>query len=234
MSKEAVAEQAVPTVPTEAVAGQTVTMPGATPKLKKLSFGKIATAKADTKTQYPVLPSSVQGASELAGRVMEQSAQFEALKGALETNKAELKFMVLPYWFRASRGKLDVPSSMVVKTPSNEEVLVTFPNKYGKIESEEAVAGVIGAANVEQFFTQAFSLTISGDKLPVDAAQEIINELQVLFAKHNCTDALEVKASIKPTADFHAKRHTALSEEQNRALDQVAPIVAMVKCKGRK
>ena len=47
-------------------------------------------------------------------------------------------------------------------------------------------------------------------------------------------EALKVKEGIKPVPDFHTVRHTALSPEQNLAVDQVFPITAMVKVKPSK
>jgi hypothetical protein len=47
-------------------------------------------------------------------------------------------------------------------------------------------------------------------------------------------EALKVKEGIKPVPDFHTVRHTALSPEQNLAVDQVFPITAMVKVKASK
>ena len=37
----------------------------------------------------------------------------------------------------------------------------------------------------------------------------------------------------KSTKDFHVARHTAFSPETNLAIEQAAPIVAMIKTKGR-
>jgi len=44
---------------------------------------------------------------------------------------------------------------------------------------------------------------------------------------------LLVKEGVKPVPDFHTVRHTSLSPQQNLALNQVSPIIAMIKTKGR-
>jgi hypothetical protein len=44
---------------------------------------------------------------------------------------------------------------------------------------------------------------------------------------------LKVKEGIKPVPDFHTVRHTALTPEQNLALNQLCPIIAMIKTKAR-
>ena len=63
--------------------------------------------------------------------------------------------------------------------------------------------------------------------------KELLNELQQLFARYHAAEALNVKEGIKPVPDFHTLRHTSLSPEQNLAINQVCPIIAMVKTKGR-
>ena len=83
------------------------------------------------------------------------------------------------------------------------------------------------------FFRQAFTLEIDGDKLPAEQIQSLLEELQELFAKFQAGDALKVKEGIKPMTEFHALRHTSLTPEQNLAVDQICPIIAMVKVKAR-
>ena len=57
------------------------------------------------------------------------------------------------------------------------------------------------------FFKQSFDLKIKGDLIPESAAEEIIGELQALFARHNAGAALSAKAVFKPTKEFHTARH---------------------------
>jgi hypothetical protein len=60
-----------------------------------------------------------------------------------------------------------------------------------------------------------------------------LDQLQELFARLRASDALKVKEVIRPVADFHKLRHTLLTPEQNLAIEQVCPIIAMVKAKAR-
>ena len=226
--------------------------------LKKVSFGAIATKKDDTKTAYPVFPDADSKAAEIAARIKERTEQFESLKGAIETDKAELKFLVAPYYFQVNHGRHEVPSSIAIKYETyqtgdggtvarkvgsmigNErpigtgEVLVTFQNRYPLLPDEDRLVDILGVAVTQSLFRQSFELKIKGDKLPTDRTQDLMNDLQNLFARYNCTDALEVKEGVKPTDDFHAARHVQLTPETNLALEQACPIVAMVKTKGRK
>jgi hypothetical protein len=212
--------------------------PASSPKpqasgLKKVSFGKIAKKAETTKTAYPVFPDEQGKASEIAARILERTEQFEALKGALETDKAELKFLVTPHYFAVNHGRHEVPSSISVAAPQGAEVLVTFQNRYSMLTDESALLPILGG-QCGTHFRQSFELKIKGDKLPADKTQDLMDRLQSLFAEFGATDALEVKEGIKPVEQFHAARHVALTPEQNLALEQVCPIVAMVKTKGRR
>jgi len=227
---------APPAVP---AASSTPASPNPAPKasapaqgLRKVSFGKIAKKDETTKTAYPVFPDEQGKASEIAVRILERTEQFEALKGALETDKAELKFLVTPHYFAVNHGRHEVPSSVSVSSPQGE-VLVTFQNRYSMLADETGLLPVLGG-RTEEFFRQSFELKIKGDKLPADKTQDLMDRLQSLFAEFGATDALEVKEGIKPVEQFHAARHLDLTPEQNLALEQVCPIVAMVKTKGRR
>ena len=49
------------------------------------------------------------------------------------------------------------------------------------------------------------------DLIPEAAAEEIIGELQALFARHNAGAALSAKAVFKPTKEFHTARDSLYS-----------------------
>jgi len=83
-----------------------------------------------------------------------------------------------------------------------------------------------------------FSIVIRGnregdavDLIPEAAAEEIIGELQALFARHNAGAALSAKAVFKPTKEFHTARHTLYSADENMEIDKVVPVAASVKTK---
>jgi len=58
-----------------------------------------------------------------------------------------------------------------------------------------------------RWLKQSFELKIKGDLIPEAAAEEIIGELQALFAWHSAGAALSAKAVFKPTKEFHTARH---------------------------
>lgn len=210
-----------------------------TPKggLKKVSFGSITKKTESAKTAYPVMPDTRDSAA-LAARILKRTEEFEQLKGALETDKAELKLLAAPHYFTVNHGRHEVPSSVAVHAKDEEgkfigEVLVTFQNRYSMLPDEAGIQPILGDLT-EKFFRQSFELKIKGDKLPEDQTQELMDELQALFNKYNATDAIEVTEGVKPTKEFHEARHLDLSVEQNLQLEQACPIIAMVKTKGRK
>lgn len=204
--------------------------------VKKVTFGAGLAKKTESKTAYPVLP-EVRDSAALADRILKRTEEFEALKGALETDKAELKMLATPHYFTVNHGRHEVPSSIAVTAKDENgqttgEVLVTFQNRYSLLPDESGLQAILGERTGE-FFRQCFELKISGDKLPEDRTQELMDELQALFTRFNATDAIEVKEGVKPTKEFHAARHLELSVEENLALDQNCPIIAMIKTKGR-
>jgi hypothetical protein len=209
--------------------GSSVTLGGA---LKRVSFGKIAKKDETKATAYPVFPDPNGKAAEIAARIKDRTEQMEALDGAIETDKAELKFMVTPYFFNVNHGKAVVPSSVAVNTKIGE-VLVTYQNRYTLLVDESPVARILGD-DINKHFRQSFEVKIKGDALPANKTQELMDRLQALFVEFDCTAALEVKDGVKPLADFHTSRHTLLTPEQNLAIDAACPIITMIKTKGRK
>ena len=199
--------------------------------LRKLSFGAINRKANNAKTAYPALPDPNGQLAIITARIIERTAQIEALDGALAIDKSELKTLATPFYFIQASGKIDVAGS-VSAVSSAGEVLITFPNRYGRLESGAALLPILGERTAT-LFRQSFALEIDGDKLPAENTQELLNELQQLFARYHAAEALQVKEGIKPVPDFHTVRHAALSPQQNLALNQVCPIIAMLKTKGR-
>ena len=97
-------------------------------------------------------------------------------------------------------------------------VRVGFSNSYRGTTDDAAIRGVTGENEVA-FFKQSFELKIKGELIPEAAAEEIIGELQVLFARHAAGAALSAKAVFKPTKEFHTARHTLYSAEENMEID---------------
>lgn len=205
------------------------------PAIKKINLGGIAAKKADTKTSYPQLPDSCGDVAKLTSDIINEQRDMEALDASVKIKKMELKTLAQDFFFNHLHGKHDIPSSVeAIGTTPDEKVLVTFQNRYSAIADESPIIEVLGEELTAQFFRQSFELKIDGDKIPADSAESLIMAVQALFAEYNASEALTAKAVIKPTAEFHTARHTALSVDENLAVERVCPIVAMIKTKGRK
>jgi hypothetical protein len=202
--------------------------------LKKVNLGGIATkSSSKTKTEYPVLPDPNGDVAKLVADIRRETAEMEALEGSLDIKKAELRGQAQEYYFEHYSGKHDIASSIEARA-DNEAVLVSFTSRYKTITDEASLIDTIGEDRTARFFRQSFELKVDGDKIPESEAETLIEELSALFARFNAGDALTAKSVIKPTAEFHTARHTALSVDENRAVDLICPIIASVKTKGRK
>ena len=74
-----------------------------------------------------------------------------------------------------------------------------FSNSYRGTTDDAAILRVTGEKGAS-FFKQSFELKIKGDMIPEAAAEEIIGELQALFARHNAGAALNIlEATEGPT-----------------------------------
>ena len=162
--------------------------------------------------------------------ILDKSAQVEALEGALELEKAELIAIAKPFYFTHHHGQHAVASSVEARSPDGKVVRVGFSNSYRGTSDEPAITRIAGE-HAARYFKQSFELKIKGDLIPDAAVEPLLSELQELFARHGASSALSAKATIKPTKEFHAARHTLFSVEQNHELDKVVPISASVKTK---
>lgn len=219
----------------------------AKPGIKKLDLSGIAKKKESGKTEYPVFTDT--HASALALRILDDTEQLEALKGALETNKKSLIEMATPFHFQHAHGKvIDKSIGILVDAYVDpaayaaarlrgepiRKLRIDFKDSYGLLESERMLVPIIGEQATNDNFHQKFEFKIDGDKLPADSAAEIVGELQALFSKYNAREALTVKEGIVPNSDFHLKRHILFDPDTNIRLQEACPIRAAVATKNVK
>lgn len=216
----------------------------ATPKpaLKKRNLGGIAKKKDDTTTKYPTYPDEDGKAAEIMARIAERTETFEALKSALETDKAELtRTIIRPWYLTHFHRKADVPSSVLVNYPvkvtgsgagvspaisgsADVEIRagrVTVKEQYTAFPNEDPFIPILGDA-VSKYFRQSFELKIDGDKLPGgEQGDTFMERLQALFAEYDCSDALEAKDCVVPVENFKALRLAEMDLAQSLALENV-------------
>lgn len=200
--------------------------------LGRVNLSAISKKAAEkTKTEYPKIDSP--RAVELAGLILKLTDEAETITANLEINKADLRSLALPEYFRRNAGRSDVPSSMAVRAADGREVLVTMTSKYKQPTNIESLAAIMGE-KTERFMKPSFKLEIDSEKLPRESQQDIVNSLVSLLATWGCEDALSAKESTSPTEEFHTARHTLFTPEQNMAIENIMPMTAQVKTKGRK
>ena len=199
--------------------------------IKRINLAGIATKSPATKSAkaYPVLPDEDGQVAALVEGILDKSEQLEALEGSLEIDKGELIALAKPFYFAHHAGQMAVSSSIEARA-GEKVVRVGFSNSYRGSADDAPILRVVGEKGAA-FFKQSFELKIKGDLIPESAVEEIIGELQELFARHGAGAALSAKAVFKPTKDFHTARHTLFTAEQNLAIDKVVPVSASVKTK---
>ena len=199
--------------------------------IKRINLAGIATKSPASKTAkaYPVLPDEDGQVAALVEGILDKSEQLEVLEGSLEIDKGELIALAKPFYFTHHAGQMAVASS--VEARAGEKVVrVGFSNSYRGSADDAPILRVVGEKGAS-FFKQSFELKIKGDLIPEAAVEEIIGELQEIFARHGAGAALSAKAVFKPNKEFHTARHTLFSAEQNLEIDKVVPVSASVKTK---
>lgn len=212
---------------------QTVPIASAMDILGMVDLSGISAKTTKAKPTHPVYPDTIGEGAVMAARIRKRTEELEALSGALETDKACLKQLLTPFYFQQNEGRVEPENTFIVQSPEGE-VTVTFKNAYPKLDPKvlPTVAPAFGA-NLAQCVRQVFKLEIDGDQLPAAKVPQIIAELRALFEKHACLGALSVSQGIKQVSDFHTKRHTLFTVEQNMALEQAFPIQSAISTKGR-
>ena len=206
--------------------------PAPAPALRKVSLAGFATQTPASKSAkaYPLLPDPDGQVAEIVTSILEKSAQVEALEGAVELEKAELIAIAKPFYFTHHHGQNAVASSVEARAADGKAVRVGFSNSYRGMSDDAAIARIAGE-HVTRYFKQSFELKIKGDVIPDAVVEPLLAELQELFARYGASAALSAKATIKPTKEFHAARHTLFSVAENHELDKIVPISASVKTK---
>jgi hypothetical protein len=74
------------------------------PGIRKLNIGAVAAKPASTKTAYPVLADTTGDIAKLAGDILDESAELEALEGSIGAKKGELRSLALAQYFPLHRG----------------------------------------------------------------------------------------------------------------------------------
>ena len=210
-------------------AASTAPTPAGLRKVSLAGFSVQSPASKSAKS-YPLLPDPDGQVGELVTAILDHCAQLEAIEGAVELEKSELVAIAKPFYFTHHAGQHVLASSVEARASDGRVVRVGFSNSYRGVSDEGALLRLAGE-HTERYFKQSFEIKIKGDAIPEAAVEPLLAELQALFARHGANAALVAKATVKPTKEFHAARHTLFNPAQNAELDKVVPISASVKTK---
>jgi hypothetical protein len=188
-----------------------------------------AKPKAKTATVYPEL----QGprVADLATSIVQVSEKVEALTAKLDMDKAELRALALPQYFKHCAGRSEIPSSMAAKTVDGHQVLVTFQDRYKQPANEEQLRTVLGN-DAQKYLRSEFKLEIDSTKIPEAVQQDLVTALVALLDSFDCKDALSAGSKLVPTESFHKERHRVFTPEKNAEIEAIMPMTAAVKTKG--
>lgn len=216
------------------------TAPAAAPVVAKINFGAAAKKKAKGSKEYPELEEATDEVKQLAESIRKDQQDFDSLEGALKENKGELRKLIRRDYFDALRGDIvtkDTPNGLRVRTP-NGGVLLVATSKYPMMADESGVSGLLALPGLDTkgLIRPTFEIKLKSENLPQDPAmqQNFVNELIALLAKFKSDEALEVKQGVVFTDEFHTRRHTLYTIEQNLALDTQCGMVVQIKSKGIK
>jgi len=175
-------------------------------------------------------PSAISTAQLMvSNRLIEPLSEWALIDWSHRTALPELIAIAKPFYFAHHAGQMAVASSIEARS-GDKTIRVGFSNSYRGTSDDAAILRAAGEAGA-RFFKQSFELKIKGDLIPEAAVEELIGELQGLFARHNAGAALSAKAVFKPNKDFHTARHTLFTPEQNLEIDKIVPVGASVKTK---
>jgi hypothetical protein len=198
---------------------------------RKLKLAPAPAAAGKSAKVYPVLADPDGAIAELAAAILDNSAKLDALEGALDVDKRELRTRASHQYFPLLRGRGEIPSSIEAHTADGRKLRVGFINKYAAVADEGPLVAILGE-HAGTLLRQTIKFKVDCDKVPEAALEPLYTELVALFARHGCPAALTHTEGIVPTKDFHTLRHTLLTPEQNLQFDQLCPVGTQVKVKG--
>ncbi len=197
-----------------------------------INFANFLKKPAKAKTVYPVI--ETERAKELAAVILTLSDEFDVIEANLLINKADLRSLVVPEFFKRHAGLSDVPSSMAINAADGREVLVSMTSRYKQPTDRDALNALLGEVNAERYMKPSFKLEIDSEKIPQAKQQAVFEALVATLTSFGCAEALSAKPSIAPVEDFHVARHTMFTPEVNMQIENIMPCTVAVKTKGRK
>jgi len=107
--------------------------------------------------------------------------------------------MVAPTYFQVNHGKHEVPPAWPSTRPGRGAG--QLPEPLQVLPDESPLLPFLGE-RTEEFFRQAFELKVNGDLIPVDHAQELLDEVVALFKRYNCEQRWKPSPASNPPRSF--------------------------------
>ena len=190
------------------------------------AFGAAAPAAKTKSKTYPiavVAPDAVDNFIKATAEVKAATATVKTARALIEQGDTE---EVAMQWLKANAGQNE-PKNLQANGTGDNAVLLQFKDAYPQVPRTEIVAA-IGEDKTAASFTETFHITLKGDKVPEAKRTELVQGIIALMQKlslntdQTSEDAVLIyKNLVKPNEGFHAKRHTALTFEENVALQAV-------------
>lgn len=195
-------------------------------------------ASKAAKKDLPIFPDPdgelKEQADELA-RLCEAETAAETGKQAIQ---AEFKSLVRPHIFDINHGRGTVQATISI-VGNEAEILVALKDAYITTEDLEEVTLILGEERANKLFNQVFAITIDSKLIPEDSQQAVVDDIRRILTEYGCPDSMSAKSSFKPTKAFATERHTALTAEENIALEGInggkgLTVMSVAPSRGRK
>lgn len=194
--------------------------------MKKLDLTGIATTYTAKAPSHPTIaPSSIMAA--LLKQFADVAPRARTLENQRKTLGAQLAPMIRESFFRKYDGIGAETSTLLAVTEAGTTVKLTTKNAYStKVVDPSVIVSAIGQKLTDRYFTQKTVLKLDLEKLPEDLQEKLATGVLELAKSIGAMAAVSATQCIQPVTGFHEARTTALTLDQNLALDQVMPVTA--------
>lgn len=197
---------------------------------KSLNLGKLAT-KDDgkkKKDEYPVVPGTPV-LVELVDQFIEIEAIAKAYDGAAKALKDQIKDAAVRPFYLANKGTSTPVSSVVADGSRGNQVMVSFTSKYSA-GKPELLESILPENLIEANFETVLGAKFNCKGLSLEKQQAIAKALNGLAEWLELpAGVVELSTAYAPNENFHTRRHTVLTLEQNLTLAASYACVTSVK-----
>lgn len=148
-----------------------------------------------------------------AKQLIAAKVKAKEIEAEIELLEAEIKPKARAKYFEANAGVPEPYQRLRLG-----ETLILFSEVYAKKE-EPKLAESLPAEVIDTLTDLEVQIAVDANKVPNDKAGEFVEGLLKLASKCDCESAVKVSTVRSLTNGFNTARHTALTPEQNLALE---------------